>query len=161
MISAIDRMIKGDFKKVNSFVTNTCNLKRAVWNIIQHDLRFRHVFFVSCDSHNLQLLIKNILKLSKLDAMFKKALKCVNSLRKVKRQFDLLRKHQKNQYDKYKALIAFTILRWNTQINLLQSLINNKNALQIYAWNDDAGFKTSVYKFVNRTIDYLRNFDFW
>ena len=84
MIFAVDRVVKGDFKKMNSFAIDTCNLKRAVWDIIQHNPRFRHVFFVPCDSYDLQLLIKNILKLSKLDAVFKKALKCVNFLRKVK-----------------------------------------------------------------------------
>ena len=53
MIATVKKVVKGNFKKVNSFATDTCNLKRAVWDIIQEDPRFRHVFFVPCDSHGL------------------------------------------------------------------------------------------------------------
>ena len=30
MISIVEQVVKGDFKKVNSFATDTCNLERAV-----------------------------------------------------------------------------------------------------------------------------------
>lgn len=46
--------------RINSMATDTCNTMRAVWRTLAADNRTQHVFFVPCDSHGLQLLIKDI-----------------------------------------------------------------------------------------------------
>ena len=35
MLEKIDQLTRSDFKKVNSIATDTCNLERAVWDILQ------------------------------------------------------------------------------------------------------------------------------
>lgn len=161
MLKVIDTTVDGDFKRVNSITTDTCNLERAVWDILAQDYRLRHVFFIPCDSHGLQLLIKDILTMPTIRVCFLKALKIVNSIRKAKRQLGLLRKYQLLHYGKKKALIASTILRWGTQVNLLQSLLNSKSALRAYAYDEHAAFKNRRNKPPNRTLEYLQDPEFW
>jgi 6-pyruvoyl-tetrahydropterin synthase len=49
--------------KVNSFASDTCNTMKAVWPIIQSMAGLEHVFCIGCDSHSLQLLMKDLLGL--------------------------------------------------------------------------------------------------
>ena len=62
----IDQMIKttdGKLWHVNSLTTDTCNLIRALWKILKKDCRLKHIFCAPCDSHRIQLLIKDILSI--------------------------------------------------------------------------------------------------
>ena len=49
--------------KVNSFTSDTCNTMKAVWQIIQSTAELEHIFCIGCDSHSLQLLMKDLLGL--------------------------------------------------------------------------------------------------
>jgi Protein of unknown function (DUF 659) len=51
------------WSKVNSFTSDTCNTMKAVWPIIQSTAGLEHVFCIGCDSHSLQLLMKDLLSL--------------------------------------------------------------------------------------------------
>ena len=46
--------------KVNSLATDICATMRSLWNQIQRTSELRHVFCVSCDSHGIQLFLKDI-----------------------------------------------------------------------------------------------------
>ena len=56
--------VSGEFSRINSITTDTCPTQKKAARILAGRQEYQKVFFVSCDSHELQLLIKNILKLS-------------------------------------------------------------------------------------------------
>lgn len=90
MLEKIDQLTRSDFKKVNSVATDTCSLEHAVRDTLSLDPRLQHAFFIPCDSHGLQFLIKDLLGLEPLSAVFLQALKIVNSLRKAKHHLGIL-----------------------------------------------------------------------
>ncbi len=51
----------GDLGKIHSVTTDTCSLERAIWDLLSQDPRLTHNFYVPCDSHGFQLLIKDLL----------------------------------------------------------------------------------------------------
>ncbi len=56
-VVGIDRL-----HRINSVGTDTCNTMRDAWNQMARDPRAKHVFFIPCDSHGLQLLMKDIIE---------------------------------------------------------------------------------------------------
>ena len=54
----------GDLGKIHSVTTDTCSLERATLDRLSQDPRLSHIFYVPCNSHNLQLLIKDLLSAS-------------------------------------------------------------------------------------------------
>lgn len=71
---------------------------------------------------------------------FYKALIIVNYLRKAKCQLSILGRYQIQPYGKTRSIIASTILRWGTQVNLLTSVADSKSALRSYVDDADARF---------------------
>jgi len=49
---------------MNTFAIDTCSTMKALWSELEAFDQMKHVFFVPCDSHGLQLLLGDILKLS-------------------------------------------------------------------------------------------------
>ena len=70
MLEKIDQLTRSNFKKINSVATDTCSLECTVWDILSSDPCLQHAFFIPCDSHGLQLLIKDLLGLESLSALF-------------------------------------------------------------------------------------------
>lgn len=63
LITQLMQTTKGKLWRVNSFTTNTCNLMRAFCKSLKQDTRLKHIFCTLCDSHRIQLLIKDILSI--------------------------------------------------------------------------------------------------
>lgn len=55
--------IEGKLWRINSLTTDTCNLILALWKFLKKDPRLEHIFCAQCDSHGIQLLIKDILSI--------------------------------------------------------------------------------------------------
>ena len=85
-------------------------------------------------------MIKNLLHIDNIKIMFHSIVKIVYFLKHAKHQFDILRRHQINQYEKIYSFIIFIIFCWNIQIILLKFLMRNKIALKTYAKNSNAKF---------------------
>ncbi len=69
--------------------------------------------------------------------------------------------HQQAIYGEKRALIASTILRWWTQIDLLESVAQSKRALQQYTLDEEAVFITKKDKAPNPIKAWLVDSDFW
>lgn len=54
---------EGKLWRVNSLTTDICNLMHALWKILKKNPRLEHIFYAPCDSHGIQLLIKDILSI--------------------------------------------------------------------------------------------------
>lgn len=161
MLNKMNILTHEDFRKINSIIIDMCNLKPSVWNNLAVDARLKHVFFVSCDFHDLQLLLKDLLHSSLIQFIFIKTLKIVNFIWKVKHQLDILCKYQKKIYDQHKSLIVFIILRWEIQVHLIESLVQSKVALRRYATDDEVNFTVCTSKFLNLSLQYIQDVNFW
>jgi hypothetical protein len=53
----------GKLLKINSFTTDTCSTMRATYRLLRATPKLAHYFITLCNSHSLQLLIKDIIEL--------------------------------------------------------------------------------------------------
>jgi hypothetical protein len=96
------------------------------------------VFTAPCDSHSLQLVIKDLLQHPTIEKAWKEALAIVTNIRNASKQLAYLWEEQEKLYKgKRKVLIASVITRWGTQYNLVKSLDNTKEALRSFAYRND------------------------
>jgi len=92
-------LTKGDIARINSIITDTCKLMFKMWLEIQKLDEFKHVLFIPCDSHGLQLLIGDLLKIPVFKEGLNKAQTVVKSFRRSLLQYARLRDFQL-QYNK-------------------------------------------------------------
>ncbi len=63
LFNLIDETLQQQFWRMNTFVIDTCFTMKTLWSELEAFDQMKHVFFISCDSHELQLLLDDILKL--------------------------------------------------------------------------------------------------
>ena len=85
-----------------------------MWGKLGHQPKFRHAFFVPCDSHGLQLLIKNLAELLWFENVFKKANTVVSYFHKAEKQLAILRRHQIRLLGRTFALFLAGLTQWST-----------------------------------------------
>lgn len=123
----------GNTHLINSFTADTCPTMKSSNEIMRTFPELRHVFFLPCDSHGLQLLIKDILSLPYFKEIFDKTQAVAKSFKKSPLQLARLRSIQKRIYNEFRSLCLSVITRWGTQYRLAQSVLNSKDALREYA----------------------------
>jgi hypothetical protein len=133
ILAHLIEITEGDLSMINSLATDTCNTMKATWGKLGEEDKLKDCFFVPCDSHGIQLLIKDILTLSEIAPLWTTALKVVSAFKGAPLQHARLRDLQKEEYGKRKSLIGSLIVRWGSQVNLLNSVLNNKRVLKIFA----------------------------
>lgn len=75
-LNILKKSISHKIPAINSVATDTCRTMRSLWEELHQYERFKYTFFIPCDSHGLQLLIKDIISLHPFD----KTMKDVNSI---------------------------------------------------------------------------------
>jgi len=105
----------------------------STWRCLHDYDDLKHMFFIPCDSHGLQLLIKDLLSLPPLKLLLDQAQAVVKAFHKSRLQLARLREHQITLYSKKQALCIAVITRWGTQYRLINSVLKNKDALRRYA----------------------------
>ena len=127
------RVLTGNnFSRINSLATDTCSTMFQLWIQLRVLPDFRHVFFIPCDSHSIQLLVKDLLSLPRMKAIVDQAQVIAKAFRKAPLQYARLREFQREIYNKHYALILSVITRWGTQFRLINSVIKSKLALRRY-----------------------------
>lgn len=137
--------------RVNSLATDMCNTMRALWRILSEDEHLRHIFFIPCNSHGLQLLIKDILTIEPYQSLHYQAQLIVVAFKKAPKQFSILRNYQLKMYDRYRAFILSVITRWGTHHGLLKSVRLNKEALRAYTLDERCQIATDVRESIQNT----------
>jgi Protein of unknown function (DUF 659)/hAT family C-terminal dimerisation region len=124
----------GDLSRVNSIATDTCSTMLSAWEQLHESAELKHCFFIPCDSHGIQLLIKDLFTyVLSLKELHDQAQAIVTAFRKAPLQYARLREFQIQRYGKKKSLCLSVITRWGTQYRLINSVLQNKAALQDYA----------------------------
>ena len=155
------KLTGGNLSKIHSVTIDTCSLERATWDHLSQDLRLSHIFYVLCDSHGLQLLIKDLLSAPQIKTTFYKGLTIVNFFRKAKHQLSILCRYQTQHYGGPRSLISSTILRLGTKITMIESVANSKAPLRPYVEDPDAKFPPRRNNTPNCTKKYVQNHEFW
>jgi hypothetical protein len=99
-------LVGGDLSKINAFCTDTCAGARLHGKILREFPELQHTFYVLCDSHGLQLLIGDLLKLKPWSHCFNEAEQLISFFRASKLQFSRLRDQQKALYSKNYSILA-------------------------------------------------------
>jgi hypothetical protein len=138
IVEVAKEISKGLLRKFVSLAMDTCPRNIKAFEILSDRPETQHMFMVPCESHGLQLLIKDLLEKPPLiNAVWKKASLLVNALRNAPKQYAYLRIQQEQIYGEMKALIAAGFTRWGTQYRLVKSVDDSKQALRQLAINDD------------------------
>src|SRR5271156_5195983 len=104
-----------------------------IYDLLRTTEQMKHAIYVPCDSHSLQLLIKDLLKLPEFEDTAKLANKIVAYFNRAPKQYAIFHEQQIKEYGTQKALILSGITRWGTQFNMVNSLLRSKQALRNYA----------------------------
>jgi hypothetical protein len=152
------RITNNDISRINSIATDTCDTMLAMGKQLQLSDQFRHVFFIPCDSHSIQLLVKDILTIPRLKSILSDAQAVVSAFHKSPLQHALLREQQIDCYGKHYSLILAVITRWGTQYRLVHSVLRSKEALRKYA---EKVQDVDVKKLSNNALAIIKDVDFW
>jgi hypothetical protein len=79
-----------DPKRMSSLSTDTCATMQKTWTGLAKHPLLAHSFFVPCDSHSLQLLIKDILESKPFSDTITKAQSIVSTFHRAKKQYAIL-----------------------------------------------------------------------
>ncbi len=96
---------------MNSLTTDTCNLIRALWKSLKKDPRLEHIFCAPCNSHGIQLLIKDILSIKWYSGVIRRAQLIVKFFRTANEQYNVLRDLQMTTYREHQSSILHCITR--------------------------------------------------
>ena len=66
IIQHTDTLIDNNFSEINLLTINIYNVERAVKDILSKNYHLYYTFKTLCDSHSLQLLIKDLIKTKEL-----------------------------------------------------------------------------------------------
>jgi hypothetical protein len=123
---------QGGFPLINSVGTDTCTTMRSLWGKLHQRNRFTNTFFIPCDSHGLQLLVKDILCHPLFSETMILSSHIASHFRNCHKQLALLRKFQREIYGKEYALALAVLTRWGTQYWQLSALKRSKDALKAF-----------------------------
>jgi len=151
----LSKITNNDFLRINSISADTCSTMFAMRDLLQQTQHFKHVFFIPCESHSLQLLVKDLLSIPRLKDIHTKAQAIVKAFHKSPLQYARLRECQMECYKTYYALVLSVITRWGTQFRLISSLLRSKVALRKYV--DDREPKDLGYN----AYEYISDRNFW
>lgn len=132
-----------------AFSSDTDSAQQKLWSLIAQDSTTKHVLSVPCDSHGLQLVMKDLLWPSKDQSKeqittkmssFWRDFPCelVTYFSSAPKELAYVRDAMRAVSGKISALISTVKTRWGTQARSIKSVINNKVALQAYANNPAA-----------------------
>lgn len=144
----------GPHKILSVCTDNAPNMKMA-WKKIQE--KYPHILTYGCVAHCLNLMAKDLLRLSSFDKIFKQTKKIIQFFRNKHIPRQVLRKVQLEENSTEIALIVPSETRWCSAAISFESVLKNKNAIQKAIL--DKAIRTVVDSSVRRYI--LDEDNFW
>jgi len=91
---SLTKLCNDHFDRINSIATDMCPTMLRVWEILQKFDWFKHCLFIPCDSHGLQLLIKDLLDLPVFKELHNKIQTIAKAFKNSPLQYARLQEHQ-------------------------------------------------------------------
>jgi hypothetical protein len=132
VINGCRNITNNELWRINCIITNICFTMKFMWAEIVKYSKMKHVFFVSCDSHELQLLLSDIMKFSFFEDVMQKIQSIVINFRESNKELIILWNFQMKTYNQRRSLILNVLIRWDTSIDLINSVLRSKEALLKY-----------------------------
>ncbi|GET53362.1 zinc finger BED domain-containing protein 1-like [Rhizophagus irregularis DAOM 181602=DAOM 197198] len=114
--------------KFSAVITDTASVMKAAWRIIEDS--YPSIVCLGCNSHVMNLLISDILKIDQIKSVVENAKKLVNYFKAHVQATAKLKHIQKENYSKEIALVLPALTRWGTHLACFQSLQNSRTALE-------------------------------
>ena len=108
--------INENFSKINFYAIDIEFKMKNIYHVLNAQKKFKHIFWIFCDNHDFQLLMKNISKLSWFKKMFKKIFEIVFYFNFNSKQFIHFRNCQKQIYERHYFIMLSILTRWNIQM---------------------------------------------
>ncbi|CAB4460063.1 unnamed protein product [Rhizophagus irregularis] len=115
-------------QKFFSVITDTASVMKAAWKRIEE--KYSHIVCLGCNSHIINLLIGDILKIDEIKDIVNNAKMIVNYFKSHIQAAAKLKRIQIENYNKEIALVLPTLTRWGTHLSCFQSLLKSKIALE-------------------------------
>lgn len=126
-------LTKGDLLRWNSICTDTCSTMRSMHQLLEKEVATKHVFTVLCDSHGLQLFVKDIFDHQEGVPYYISALADAsylsNTLRKTKLSLSIIRRVATENNLSFRAFATAAITRWGSHFQVLNSLVESREVL--------------------------------
>ncbi|KIW21690.1 uncharacterized protein PV07_12877 [Cladophialophora immunda] len=133
---------------------------RDIWARLKEVDQLRHILTIPCDSHSLNLLVKDLcLKVPEFSEAIKDGNSVTSHFKRASKQLAGLREIQVQRDGKTSPLALAAETRWGSQYNLVAALLNNRsNLLEFGSQWDRELLRSETSRYV-RSV--LYNNDFW
>lgn len=111
--------------------TDNASAMKSAWVKIKEVEEFKHIFFVGCLAHGLNLLHKNICPLPLLNKLILQARSIVKHVNNTHVVFSIFKTKQSQLYGRSSiTLKLFSNTRWAGSVIMMKSLLKNKQSLK-------------------------------
>ena len=141
-------------QKFSAVITDTASVMKAAWRRIEE--KYSNIVCLGCNSHIINLLIGDILKINEIKTVVDNAKVIVNYFRSHVQAAAKLKRIQIENYEKEIALVLPTLTRWGTHLSCFQSLQKLKIALEQTIM--DPGIRQKI---DGRVRNYVLSEEFW
>jgi hypothetical protein len=117
-----------NIEKFSAVITDTANVMKAAWRIIEE--KYPNIACFGCTSHILNLLVKDILKINDIKNIADNAKALVKYFKSHVQSMAKLKRIQQENYNKEIVLVLPAITRWGTHLECFQSLIKSQIAIE-------------------------------
>ena len=137
-IQQVDAVTNGKFDRLTSLATDTCGAMRAFPEEVKKRPETSGMFLTLCDSHGLQLLVKDIVDSSTSISLYKNTLAEAQFLSGLLRRSNktigylknLIQQHRGDRRIPRLRVFAVSIItRWGSQYRVVDSLVENRVVL--------------------------------
>jgi Protein of unknown function (DUF 659) len=111
VIKALNIVTRNRLSRINSISADTCNIILSSFNQISSRPGLKHCFFIPCDPHGLQLLIKDILSYSVYAITVHAASQIIDHFHYADKQYQIFKEIQQRFSGKNHVLVSAAFTR--------------------------------------------------
>lgn len=146
VVESLDTVSRGKRERINACSTDTCSTMRDIWKLLPRQPGLEHCLMNPCDSHGIQLLIKDILEYPYWSSTVLRANQLVRHFKHSSKQLAILKDIQQRLIggqNKIKPLVMASQVRWGTHCKEFQSILDNRQAFRAFALDQRTDLSSS------------------
>jgi hypothetical protein len=130
---ALNIVTRNRLSRINSISADTCSTMLGSFDQISSRPGLEHCFFIPCDPHGLQLLIKDILSYPVYAITVHAASQIIDHFHHADKQYQIFKEIQQRFPGKNHVLVGAAFTRWGSHTRSFQRIIENIGALRVWA----------------------------
>ncbi|GBC39217.2 zinc finger BED domain-containing protein 1-like [Rhizophagus irregularis DAOM 181602=DAOM 197198] len=141
-------------QKFSAVIMDTASVMKSAWRRIEE--KYSNVVCLGCNSHVINLLIGDVLKINEIKPIVENSKMIVNYFKSHVQAAAKLKRIQGENYNKEIALVLPVLTRWGSHLSCFQSLQKSKTALEQTLMDPD------ICKKINNTVrNFVLSENFW